>query len=303
MLTYSGLTLPTPNPSVIRASQTTPFSTTAASFAAAKRHRLDPYIVRQRKLKRTANVARQQTLRAERREAMGHPVRSTETPFIRSLEDVYPTEIGATTTESSDSPAASSDLPPNHFVTSDELTTMLEKARFLSEPIVPENLDTIDPQQVEEAATKHKVEHAIAAEAVQRILQLDNGNAASRTRVNVQKCIERFGRHNTDEILPPKPGTLMHPEPSPPKQRAGPDTGSPEVQIAVLTTKIRALDNHLLTQGKSDKHNKKNLRVFVHKRQKLLKYLRREDRGGARFQNVMSTLGLSDAAWKGEISL
>jgi ribosomal protein S15P/S13E len=42
---------------------------------------------------------------------------------------------------------------------------------------------------------------------------------------------------------------------------------------------------------------------MVHKRQKLMAYLRRQDRGGPRWQNLVEKLGLNDAMWKEEISL
>jgi len=85
--------------------------------------------------------------------------------------------------------------------------------------------------------------------------------------------------------------------------RAGPDTGSSEVQIAVLTAKIRTLADFLETRGKTDKVNKRNLRLLVHRRQKLLLYLRRKERGGPRWQNIIDTLGLTEGTWRGEISL
>ena len=52
-----------------------------------------------------------------------------------------------------------------------------------------------------------------------------------------------------------------------------------------------------------DKANKRNLRLLVHRRQKLLRYLRQKERGGPRFQNVLETLGLTEGMWKGEISM
>lgn len=85
--------------------------------------------------------------------------------------------------------------------------------------------------------------------------------------------------------------------------RAGADTGSSEVQIAILTAKIRTLADFLATRGQTDKINKRNLRVLVHKRQKLLSYLRRKERGGPRWTNCIETLGLTESTWKGEISL
>lgn len=52
-----------------------------------------------------------------------------------------------------------------------------------------------------------------------------------------------------------------------------------------------------------DKVNKRNLRLLVHRRQKLLRYLERKERGGPRFQNVVDVLGLTEGMWRGEISL
>ena len=85
--------------------------------------------------------------------------------------------------------------------------------------------------------------------------------------------------------------------------RAGPDTGSSEVQIAILTAKIRNMADQLEATGRQDKHNKRNLRLLVHRRQKLLKYLRKRERGGERWQFLTQTLGLTEGTWRGEISL
>jgi len=140
-----------------------------------------------------------------------------------------------------------------------------------------------------------------------RILSLANASSKDKTRANITRCIEAFGRHKTDLTLRPRampsPETLKSdmPEKTP---RAGPDTGSSEVQIAVLTAKIKVLADQLETRGgKKDKINKRNLRVMVHKRQKHLQYLRRKERGSDRYQHVVDTLGLMEGTWKGEISL
>ena len=70
--------------------------------------------------------------------------------------------------------------------------------------------------------------------------------------------------------------------------------------MAVLTTKINTLANNLHNK---DKLNKRNLRLLVHKRQKLLAYMRRKERAGPRWRNLVEGLGIQDAMWKGEISL
>ncbi|MDP8233799.1 MAG: 30S ribosomal protein S15 [Candidatus Saelkia tenebricola] len=54
------------------------------------------------------------------------------------------------------------------------------------------------------------------------------------------------------------------------------DTGSPEVQVAILTGKIVHLTDHLKTHLK-DHHSRRGLLMMVSKRKKLLEYLRKKD--------------------------
>jgi small subunit ribosomal protein S15 len=67
------------------------------------------------------------------------------------------------------------------------------------------------------------------------------------------------------------------------------DTGSPEVQIAILTHRINELTEHLKTH-KKDHSSRRGLLKMVGKRNSLLKYLTREDR--ARYQQIIGRLGL-----------
>ncbi len=67
------------------------------------------------------------------------------------------------------------------------------------------------------------------------------------------------------------------------------DTGSPEVQIALLTKRITQLTEHLKTH-KKDHSSRRGLLKMVGKRNSLLKYLTREDR--ARYVQVIGRLGL-----------
>ena len=67
------------------------------------------------------------------------------------------------------------------------------------------------------------------------------------------------------------------------------DTGSPEVQIALLTTRITELTEHLKTH-KKDHSSRRGLLKMVGKRNSLLKYLTREDR--TRYQQIIQKLGL-----------
>ncbi len=67
------------------------------------------------------------------------------------------------------------------------------------------------------------------------------------------------------------------------------DTGSPEVQIALLTTRITELTDHLRTHQK-DHSSRRGLLKMVGKRNSLLKYLTRTDR--TRYQQIIARLGL-----------
>jgi small subunit ribosomal protein S15 len=59
-------------------------------------------------------------------------------------------------------------------------------------------------------------------------------------------------------------------------QRSGKDTGSPEVQIALLTERINSLTGHFKTHVK-DFHSRRGLLKLVSQRRKLLDYLKRKD--------------------------
>ena len=67
------------------------------------------------------------------------------------------------------------------------------------------------------------------------------------------------------------------------------DTGSPEVQIALLTAEIDALTEHL-KNNKQDKHSKRGLLMKVGKRRSLLDYLLKND--VKRYRAIVSKLGL-----------
>jgi small subunit ribosomal protein S15 len=67
------------------------------------------------------------------------------------------------------------------------------------------------------------------------------------------------------------------------------DTGSPEVQVALLTERIRHLTEHLKSHTK-DHASRRGLLMLVGLRSRLLKYLGREDQ--ARYQSLIQKLGL-----------
>lgn len=67
------------------------------------------------------------------------------------------------------------------------------------------------------------------------------------------------------------------------------DTGSPEVQVAILSERIRNLTDHLQTHNK-DFHSRRGLLVMVGQRRRLLDYLKKKDEG--RYQALVQRLGL-----------
>jgi small subunit ribosomal protein S15 len=71
--------------------------------------------------------------------------------------------------------------------------------------------------------------------------------------------------------------------------RASGDTGSPEVQIAILTHRINSLTDHFKTHAK-DNHSRRGLLMLVNKRRSLLDYLRRKD--PSRYNELIAKLGL-----------
>ncbi len=71
--------------------------------------------------------------------------------------------------------------------------------------------------------------------------------------------------------------------------RAKEDTGSPEVQIAILTSRIQTLTEHFKAHAK-DNHSRRGLLMMVNKRRSLLDYLRREDE--KRYTDLIAKLGL-----------
>jgi small subunit ribosomal protein S15 len=68
------------------------------------------------------------------------------------------------------------------------------------------------------------------------------------------------------------------------------DTGSPEVQAALLTEQIKNLTDHLKLHT-HDVHSRRGLLSMVNKRRRLLQYLLKKDQ--ERYQSVISKLGLS----------
>ncbi len=71
--------------------------------------------------------------------------------------------------------------------------------------------------------------------------------------------------------------------------RVSGDTGSPEVQVAILTERITNLTEHFKTHAK-DNHSRRGLLMLVNKRRSLLDYLKKKDNG--RYSEIIAKLGL-----------
>ena len=67
------------------------------------------------------------------------------------------------------------------------------------------------------------------------------------------------------------------------------DTGSPEVQVAILTERITNLTQHFKTHAK-DNHSRRGLLMLVNQRRSLLDFLRRKDE--QRYTDLIAKLGL-----------
>ncbi len=72
-------------------------------------------------------------------------------------------------------------------------------------------------------------------------------------------------------------------------QRGSSDTGSPEVQVALITARITELTQHFASH-KKDHHSRRGLLRMVNQRRKLLDYLKAKDQ--ERYQQLIQSLGL-----------
>lgn len=268
----------------------------------------DPYRWAQAQQRKAANVQRREELSRERDEAWGDPIKGQTTPFIESLESAGQ-KATREAAEAADNEAASTqELPTspelrNHFLTNSELEEAVKHAYTLTKPMIGVVESQMEPGSGEDKMKEHEQRHEKAIEALRRITALNNSSARDRFHANVRRIVDEFGRHNTDKTLKPKPKSI-HPSTVPMPGRSGPDTGSSEVQIAILTTKIHNLSQALqINRGYKDKHNKRNLRLLMHRRQKLMKYMDRKERGSERWTHMVEKLGLTPATWKDQISL
>lgn len=271
-----------------------------------KRLRLqEPYKWAQIQARKAAKVERQIEIKKERDAAWGSPIHGVPTPFVESFDSAGQAPVSKWQRDGNGElkPLPTSPELLNYGLTKEELQESIETAYRLSKPIVNPNSVVVDTVTQQQELDEHEARHRKAVIALDRITKVENANGKTRLHINIKRCIDEFGRHNTDKVLAPRPRAPEHP-PREILQRGGPDTGSPEVQIAILTAKIRTLAATFEGKyGNRDKANRRNLRLLCHRRQKLIKYLERKERGSERWTNLLKTLGLSPATWKEQIEV
>jgi ribosomal protein S15 len=267
----------------------------------------DPYSWAQSQQRKAVNVKRQTELQKVRDEEWGSPVHGITTPFIESFDSGGQASLSTPPIDDEGNPLEEAhELPTsphlrNYLLSSDEVDHALEQCYILSKPLPIAD----DPARNAEELAVHDERHRKAVVALRRIVDLDHGSAKDRKHANIRRIIEIFGRHNTDHTVErAAPSRAVDAPELEMPARGGPDTGSSEVQIAILTSKIRALATKLEgPKGNRDKNNKRSLRLLCHRRQKLLRYMERKERGSGRWYHMINTLGLSPATWKNQITL
>ncbi|KAK4213256.1 hypothetical protein QBC37DRAFT_316681 [Rhypophila decipiens] len=260
--------------------------------------------------RKSKNVARQDELRTELAEKWGSPVHGIPTPFVESFDSGGQAAMSSPPLDEFGNPLKEAyPLPTsphikNFLLDSAEVESAIKLSAKISTPIIKED-DPIGPDDRTSILEEHAKQHEKAMAVLNRIVDLNNGGAKDRKHANIRRCIETFGRHNTDNTLErPEPPLARGVERQPKPIRAGPDTGSSEVQIAILTAKIRAVAAMLENPAnKKDKNNKRSLRSLCHRRQRLLRYMEKKERGSGRWQHMIETLGLTPATWKEQISI
>lgn len=280
----------------------------------ALRTRLDPYREALRLERVARNVARRKELTVERTVAHGDPIQGLPTPFLESFDSAGQAATSPARLDGEGKPIAAGHALPtsphilNYRLTQAEVDEAVAESYELTAPVEggPKSALVLNDPGLESlfnSVEGHEARHFKAVETLRRITTLDNACSRDRRFANIRRIVDEFGRHNTDATVRQK-GLAWNRTERVEKIRGGPDTGSSEVQIAILTAKIRVLAKmYAGPKGNKDKHNKRNLRLLLHRRQKLLKYMQRRERGSGRWQHMIETLGLSPATWEGQIEV
>jgi ribosomal protein S15 len=260
----------------------------------------DKWAQMQQRLK--ANVARQEAAIAVREKGWGDHVHGIPTPYVESFDSVGQDE-GVSQYGDGSQPLPTSKDRLNHFMTRSELDDALQHAFDMTKPQESQQAEGATDQTLSERIQKHSSLHAYRSEVINRLMSLDMASGKLKRHTNIKRIVADLGRHNTDDKLVPMPPSIT-PNTVPKAGRSGPDTGSSEVQIGILTLKIRKLSQMLEgPKGYKDHYAKRDLRLLCHRRQRLLRYMERKERGSERWQNMLKTLGLTPATWKEQLTM
>lgn len=254
------------------------FSVTTQCFAKRKQ-----IAIRRKK----ANVARQAVLQAERSPADFDPIVGQATDFTRAL--LVPEDIWSSSTHSDESlyfPKTEMSYIQAAVETASHTREKLRSPATFGMPRLNQALNKSSvpristPGKTEEERLQQNLEQLTLendkkSSAGSRIVSLKNANARTIQAYNTALAVREFAR---------KEG----------------DTGSSEVQAAVLTVRILNDARHIAA-NKKDKHGYKGFRELVHQRQKILKYLRKES--VIRYQDCIGRLGLTDQCIVREITM
>lgn len=244
--------------------------------------------------RKKANIQRQIELKEQRSPKDFDPIIGIPTAFTRSLvspttssqvqEGVYHSnkeikEIQAAVLESERARAMAdgrrNQVPAGFDVPNLSSTSNPDQSQKPFIPTTRTNSPEYDRTLLENRLKELEQVNERKSAASSRLLSLANQNARSMRYFNTQLALSTFGR-------------------------AEGDTGSPEVQAAILTTRIHALKLHLDTgRNKRDVHGYRGFRSLVHKRQSILKYLRRESI--ERYFKCLEALGMTDSMVTREI--
>ncbi|NXH19862.1 RT15 protein, partial [Bucco capensis] len=145
----------------------------------------------------------------------------------------------------------------------------IQPARCYARPVrrkvkdIPSHLDDLPPTMLKKDYANVPAVDSVD-DVVRRLLSLEMANQKEKMKIKTQQLVEKV-------------------------RRSPSDNGSSEVQVAVLTAKIRTLEEHLQRHPK-DKNNRRRMLMALDQRNKLLAYLRRVR--FAAFQHTCSQLGI-----------
>ncbi|NXP69926.1 RT15 protein, partial [Ramphastos sulfuratus] len=145
----------------------------------------------------------------------------------------------------------------------------IQTARCYARPVrrkikdIPSHLDDLPPTMLKKDYANVPIINSVD-DVVRRLLSLEMASQKEKVKIKTQQLVEKV-------------------------RRSPSDNGSHEVQVAILTAKIRTLEEHLQRHPK-DKNNRRRMLMAVDQRRKLLSYLRRVRY--STFENTCRLLGI-----------